>query len=336
VIKENEMVYIIDLSKNGTFVNGSKIGRNQKLIIHNNDEIAVGQPNVKVYMFNCNINYDNAPPEVRRKYFISKVLGQGAFGEVRLALDKRTFEQYAIKKITKGRSSTRVIGQASHPQKIKTEVEILKSLSHPFIIKMREVFETDDSVFLILEYMKGGELTGRILSATPFPESEVKFIFYQIMLGVRYLHANGVTHRDLKPENVLLHSDGSYPLAKISDFGLSKIMENISAMETTCGTIAYVAPEVLNHLKRYNKQVDVWSLGVILFYMLSKTLPFTGPDRIAISRKILKGEILWDAKSWRGVSMTSRDLVRQMLTVDPNARISIERIFDHKWIAEVH
>jgi serine/threonine-protein kinase Chk2 len=88
VIKENEMVYIIDLSKNGTFVNGSKIGRNQKLIIHNNDEIAVGQPNVKVYMFNCNINYDNAPPEVRRKYFISKVLGQGAFGEVRLALDK--------------------------------------------------------------------------------------------------------------------------------------------------------------------------------------------------------------------------------------------------------
>jgi serine/threonine protein kinase len=91
-----------------------------------------------------------------------------------------------------------VIGQASHPQKIKTEVEILKSLSHPFIIKMREVFETDDSVFLILEYMKGGELTGRILSATPFPESEVKFIFYQIMLGVRYLHANGVTHRDLK------------------------------------------------------------------------------------------------------------------------------------------
>jgi serine/threonine-protein kinase Chk2 len=168
-----------------------------------------------------------------------------------------------------------VIGQASHPQKIKTEVEILKSLSHPFIIKMREVFETDDSVFLILEYMKGGELTGRILSPTPFPESEVKFIFYQIMLGVRYLHANGVTHRDLKPENVLLHSDGLYPLAKISDFGLSKIMENISAMETTCGTIAYVAPEVLNHLKRYNKQVDVWSLGVILFYMLSKTLPFT-------------------------------------------------------------
>lgn len=107
MIKENEMVYIIDLSKNGTFVNGSKIGRNQKLIIHNNDEIAVGQPNVKgsknnfseiekcdlfilfvVYMFNCNINYDNAPPEVRRTYFISKVLGQGAFGEVRLALDK--------------------------------------------------------------------------------------------------------------------------------------------------------------------------------------------------------------------------------------------------------
>ena len=168
-----------------------------------------------------------------------------------------------------------------------------KVVLQAFIIQMKEVFESDREVFLVLEYMSGGELTSRILSSAPFPEGEVKFIFYQILQAVRYLHLNGVTHRDLKviktvieknvahedysffqPENVLLCSDTPFPMIKVSDFGLSKILDDTSMMETVCGTVSYAAPEVLKSSEKYNKKIDIWSCGVILFYMLSRTLPF--------------------------------------------------------------
>ncbi|XP_008194624.1 serine/threonine-protein kinase Chk2 isoform X2 [Tribolium castaneum] len=273
---EEGLVFLTDLSKNGTFVNRTKIGRNNECVIYNEDIIAIGSPSTRVYSFISDINrddYEFLPQELRLKYTTTKLLGRGSFGQVRLALDKQTREQFAIKRIDKSRSSVST-RRGNNISGIKTEVEILSSFSHAFIIQMREVFETDDEVFLVLEYMSGGELTSRIRSTLAFPECEVKFIFYQILLGVRYLHLNGVTHRDLKPENVLLSTQNQYPRVKISDFGLSKIMDDISVMETVCGTVQYAAPEVLRFFEPYSRKVDVWSLGVILFYMLSRTQPF--------------------------------------------------------------
>ncbi|XP_044272849.1 serine/threonine-protein kinase Chk2-like isoform X2 [Tribolium madens] len=274
--EDNDLIYITDLSKNGTFINKTKIGKNNKCVICNDDVIAIGQPSIIAYSFICDINredFEFLPRELRQKYTITKLLGKGSFGQVRLATDKHTLEQFAIKRIDKPRSSIST-RQRGNSTSIKTEVEILSSFSHAFVIQMREVFETENEVFLVLEYMSGGELTSRIRSSLPLPECEVKFIFYQILLGVRYLHLNGVTHRDLKPENVLLSTQNHYPAIKITDFGLSKIMDDISVMETVCGTVQYAAPEVLRFFEPYNRKVDVWSLGVILFYMLSRKQPF--------------------------------------------------------------
>lgn len=138
---------------------------------------------------------------------------------------------------------------------------------------MKEIVDTEKDVFIVLEYMEGGELTSRILSINSMTESNIKHIFYQIVLAVKHLHQNGVAHRDLKPENVLLLNHETDTLVKLSDFGLSKIMNN-DFMTTLCGTLNYIAPEILNGAVRYNEQVDVWSLGVILYYMISTEFPF--------------------------------------------------------------
>lgn len=138
-----------------------------------------------------------------------------------------------------------------------------------------EVEETNDYFYIILEYLEGGELTDRIMSSESFPESDIKFLFYQIVLAVQYLHSKGIIHRDLKPQNVLLESRSPRTRVKVTDFGLSKIINDESLMTTLCGTPHFVAPEMWDPEQNfYNQKVDVWSLGVILFYMFSKELPF--------------------------------------------------------------
>lgn len=138
-----------------------------------------------------------------------------------------------------------------------------------------EVEECDEHYFIILEYLEGGELTDRILSLESLPESTIKFLFYQIVLAVQYLHSHGITHRDLKPQNVLLVSQAAKTRVKVTDFGLSKIITEDTCLRTLCGTPFYLAPEVWDtNCSVYDKKVDIWSLGVILFYMFAKELPF--------------------------------------------------------------
>lgn len=136
--------------------------------------------------------------------------------------------------------------------------------------------ETQGCVYIVLEYLEGGELTDRILSIQTLPEGIIKLLFYQIAQAVQYLHNQGITHRDLKPQNVLLVSDAAKTRVKVGDFGLSKlIVDDGSLLRTVCGTPCYAAPEIWdeNHTV-YDKKVDVWSLGVILYYMLEQELPF--------------------------------------------------------------
>lgn len=193
--------------------------------------------------------------------------------------------------------------------------------------------ETDKEVFIILDYMEGGELTNRILSINTMTESNIKFIFYQIVLAVQYLHQNGIAHRDLKPENVLLLNENDETLVKISDFGLSKIMEERDFMTTLCGTLTYIAPEILVSNSEYSVQVDVWSLGVILYYMVCTEYPFFEKERNKLCQLIVKGKYSFNDRINR-VSPLAKDLIRKMLHVNPNRRITIEGILTHPWIAK--
>ncbi|KAJ8949326.1 hypothetical protein NQ314_008246 [Rhamnusium bicolor] len=334
---DNNITYITDLSRSGTYLNGRLIGRNNRNILQNDDTIGISPKKTRVYvyksMYSLDANY--LPPELRRKYEPSIVLGKGACGEVRLVYEKCTCKMYAVKKILKARSTASQMHKLNHPSKIHTEINILQSLSHPFVIHMEEIVETQDEVFFVLEYMKGGELNNRILSAVPLTESNIKCLFYQIVLAVQFLHTNGITHRDLKPENVLLFSDDVETLVKVSDFGLSKVTDGEDLMTTVCGTLQYIAPEILDaRIPEYDKQVDVWSLGVILFYMLSKNLPFKSPDRGILCKLIISGSYNMDELSWSGISHLARDLIKRMLTVDPQQRITISAILNHPWLAK--
>ncbi|KAJ8959052.1 hypothetical protein NQ318_022307 [Aromia moschata] len=331
---DNPLTYIVDISSTGTYLNGQLIGKNCKNILQCDDRISVGKRKKRVFVYKPMYSSEShsLPVELRAKYVPCKFLGKGACGEVRLALEKRTCRPYAIKNILKGRSTLSQIHELNHPLKIETEINILRALSHPFVVQMEEIVETEDEVFIVLEYMRGGDLSNRILSNVPLTESNVKYMFYQMVLAVEYLHSRGITHRDLKPENILLSSDEPETLVKISDFGLSKVADEDTMMKTICATWP---PEVLSpNIQVYDEQVDVWSLGVIVFYMLSKKLPFRSSEPKVMIQLVIQGAYKMEEADWQGVSYEARDLVKRMLTVNPQTRITIDEILKHPWLAK--
>ncbi|CAH0563333.1 unnamed protein product [Brassicogethes aeneus] len=327
-------VFITDLSKNGTFINRQKVGRNNKYVLQNNDIISVGIKDMLIYTYKQMDNFEEKylPLELQKKYEVGEFLGRGAVGEVRLVYEKTTTKKFAVKKITKGKFNTSRLHDLNHPSKIYSEINILQHLNHPCVISMREIVETEEDVFIILEYMEGGELTSRI-EKFHLSEPLVKYYFYQMVLAVKHLHDNNVTHRDLKPENVLLSSNRMDCLLKVSDFGLSKESED-NIMRTMCGTMCYVAPEIIDdRYKEYDNQCDIWSLGVILYYMMSKEFPFNSSDRRSLGLLILRGNFSMVGPKWQNASYPVKDLIRRMLTVNPKERINSRQILQHPWIS---
>ncbi|KAI8505272.1 Checkpoint kinase 2 [Branchiostoma belcheri] len=250
-------VFLEDTSSNGTFLNGDKVGKHKKQLLRNNDEIALAMKKNKAFVFmDMNANEDmSLPEELRRKYTLSRFLGKGACGEVRLAFTKGTCHKFAVKIVSKkvftmgGRNQ-----RALDPERIFGEVQIMKALKHPCIIKIEDVIDTEDTLYIVLELVEGGELFDRVVSLGRFTEPVAKLLFYQMLVAV-------------KPENVLLGSDDMETIIKVTDFGLSKFVGENSLMKTLCGTPSYLAPEVLRTagMGGYTKAVDCWSLGVILF-----------------------------------------------------------------------
>ncbi|KAJ8923295.1 hypothetical protein NQ315_001853 [Exocentrus adspersus] len=331
------ITYITDLSKNGTFVNDRLIGQNNKIVLQNNDIIAIGK-RLSVYIFKsmrCAVPENYLPPLLRGKYEPSKSLGHGSGGDVRLVYEKWTCKKYAVKNIRKMPDTASRTRNANHPNAVQTEIDILQKVSHPFVISMKEILDDETNVYIILEYMKGRDLTARIASSN-MSEANAKFLFYQMALALQYLHSIGITHRDLKPGNILLNDDNAYTMIKIADFGMSKFYE-MCDMTTFCGTWSFMAPEVLlvkEFNGQYDKQIDVWSLGVILFYMLSKELPFDARDKAALKVLIVTGRYDMLNPCWYDVSAEAKDLVQKMLVLDPKRRITVDGILNHPWISK--
>ncbi|KAK2162873.1 hypothetical protein LSH36_90g05044 [Paralvinella palmiformis] len=321
IIKENTStgvhIFLIDVSSNGTFINGEKVGKNCKQVLNNNDEIALCLKRNKAFVFMDAAGSENRdiPEELKKKYTLSRELGRGACGEVRLAFEKGTSKRYAIKIIQKKRFSLNGQLKFNVTGDVLNEVRILKSLRHPCIIGIEDVFDTTDMLFIVLELIEGGELFDRIVSINSFDDPTAKLIFYLIASGVKYLHDQGITHRDLKPENILLVDEGSETLIKVTDFGLSKFVDANTMMKTFCGTPQYLAPEVLKTggTASYTKAVDCWSLGVILYICLVGYPPFTDDRKdMALPRQIVGGHYEMPDKYWRNVSSNAKDLDEKM------------------------
>ncbi|VDK24633.1 unnamed protein product [Taenia asiatica] len=326
-------VFIYDLSTNGTFVNGQKIGKGRMQPLCNNDEISIATQNCKCFLFTDTLSSEY-PDEVSSKYTICRSLGRGACGEVRIAYARETCVQYAIKIVPKRTFSSH---RSRFGNRELTEVEILKKLNYPCIVKIHDVIETEETLFIVLELVEGGELFDRILSSGHLSEDDSKFFFLQILMATKYLHDNGITHRDLKPENILLTGNSNRCLIKITDFGLSKIVNDNTMLRTFCGTPTYLAPEVLLTAGNgtYTPSIDVWSLGVILYVCLVGYPPFTDERKDCdLKTQITNGLYDFPDIYWKGVSESAKDLVRRLMCVNPTERITLEEALLHPWLSD--
>jgi len=210
----------------------------------------------------------------------------------------------------------------------------MKRLNHKNIVCLKDVFEDEPEegkIYMVLEYVSGGELFDEIVTRGNYSESDAALVVRQIIEAVAYLHANNIAHRDLKPEN-LLCSGSNNEIIKVADFGLSKEFDlGLAALETMCGTPDYVAPEVLRGTG-YTNAVDIWSIGVVTYVMLCGSPPFYGADDKEVFIKILQADYKFFSPEWDYISQDAKEFIRVLLVLDPNCRPTAQQCLQAPWI----
>ena len=255
-------------------------------------------------------------------------LGEGIFGSVKLGVEKKTKERVAIKIIKKKKA------KPSDMELVRTEIDIMKLCHHPNVVHLLDHFENADYIFIVMEYIRGGRLTDYMKEKKfHFSEKRAAEIIYEIALGVKYLHKYGIIHRDLKPDNIMLTESNDKGHIKIMDFGLSKILGKKEKTSDGFGTLTFVSPEVLIR-KPYNKEIDIWSIGVILYLILSGDLPFDDEedDEQKIAKSIVFNEVEFPSKKFANKSKEVIELIKRCLTKEPKDRIKIDEIIKSDWI----
>ena len=264
----------------------------------------------------------------KTKYITIKTLGTGTYGQVFLVQNRFTKEFFAMKEIPK--TSEDLLSDTE----IIDEIEILKNLDHPDIVRIIEFYNTDSSYYIINEYCKYGELFLQINKS--FSETQIAVMFRQILSGLAYLHSNNIIHRDLKLENILINDiEKSFEtkedlfFLKIIDFGTAKIFDKNKYPRAIVGSIYYIAPEVL--FKKYGKECDMWSAGVILYMFIVGCPPFDGKTNREIMDKIKRGKFPKTDKRWNRASNEVKDLINKLLVLEPNKRLTAFEALKHPW-----
>ncbi|KAA8587207.1 hypothetical protein FQN60_001043 [Etheostoma spectabile] len=256
-------------------------------------------------------------------------LGEGSFSVCRKCRHKQTGHEYAVKIV-------------SRRMEVNTQREVAalrQCESHPNIVKLHEVYTDQYHTYLVMELLGGGELLERIKRKKLFGEAEASQLLQSLVSAVSFMHENGVVHRDLKPENVLFSGEGEDSVLKVIDFGFARLCPAGSApLQTPCFTLQYAAPELFESAG-YDKACDLWSLGVILYTMLSGQVPFHSEQRgmtssyaADIMQKIKEGDFSLDGEAWKGVSEDAKELVKGLLTVDPEKRLKLSDLKENSWL----
>uniref|UniRef100_A0A8C4FFS6 Serine/threonine-protein kinase n=1 Tax=Dicentrarchus labrax TaxID=13489 RepID=A0A8C4FFS6_DICLA len=258
--------------------------------------------------------------------FADEVLGSGQFGIVYGGKHRKTGRDVAIKIIDKMRFPTKQESQ------LRNEVAILQNLHHPGIVNLECMFETPEQVFVVMEKLHG-DMLEMILSSekSRLPERLTKFLVTQILEALRHLHFKNVVHCDLKPENVLLASAEPFPQVKLCDFGFARIIGEKSFRRSVVGTPAYLAPEVLRS-KGYNRSLDMWSVGVIIYVSLSGTFPFNEDEDI--NDQIQNAAFMYPPNPWKEISEEATDLINNLLQVKMRKRYSVDKSLSHPWLQD--
>lgn len=255
------------------------------------------------------------------KYLILKTLGEGSFGKVKLAQHVISGKQVALKMINR-----KILSQSDMQGRIEREIEFLKLLRHPHIIKLYDVIKTPDEIVMVIEVAEY-VLFDYLVSKGRFSEDESRKFFHQIIAAMDYCHRHKIVHRDLKPENILLDHQLN---VKITDFGLSNAMIDGDFLKTSCGSPDYAAPEVINGKLYAGPEVDVWSLGIMLYGMICGQLPFQDEYIPNLFKKISSGSFIFPDF----ISNEVKDLLSRMLIVNPVKRITITEIMEHEWFKQ--
>ncbi|XP_040376239.1 CBL-interacting serine/threonine-protein kinase 21 isoform X2 [Oryza brachyantha] len=256
------------------------------------------------------------------RYRVGRTIGAGTFAKVRLAVDGDTGATVAVKVIDK-----RMVLRNNLMYQVKREITAMKLLNHPNIVKIYEVIATKTKICLVMEYISGGQLSGKLSYLNRLDEMEAKKYFYQLIDAVDYCHRRDVYHRDLKPENLLLDNKGDL---KVSDFGLSVLRKPGQFLSTSCGSPCYVAPEVVQHKSYDGAAADVWSCGVILFELLAGHLPFQDCNLTNLYRRISRAQFAFP--QW--LTVPQKKIIIRILDPSPITRAKISDIFDNKWLQD--
>ena len=259
-------------------------------------------------------------------YDIKQKLGKGKFGLVKLGINKETNDKVAVKVMNKNNMDS------SDLELVRTEIEILKICQHPYIIKLYDIFENVDYIYIIMEYCPGGDLFSYLQKRNfTLKEEKVATIMYKLCKAVFYVHSYGIAHRDIKPENVLLTSEDEDADIRLLDFGLSKIVGPGQKCTEPYGTLTYCAPEIILD-KPYLKTVDSWSLGVMTYLMLSGSLPFSGKDEHEIAKNVVYSKVNFEKKPiWKEISNEAKDFITKLLDKDLKTRIEMKTALEHPW-----
>ncbi|KAL6574679.1 hypothetical protein OROMI_011964 [Orobanche minor] len=263
-------------------------------------------------------------------YMMGKQIGAGSFSTVWHARHRVHGTEVAIKEIVTSRLNPKL------QESLKSEIFILKRINHPNIIRLLDMIEEPGKIYIVLEYCKGGDLSiyiqqrqGRI------PEETAKHFMQQLAEGLKVLRENNLIHRDLKPQNLLLSTDGGNSVLKIADFGFARSLQPRGLAETLCGSPLYMAPEIMQ-LQKYDAKADLWSVGAILFQLVTGKTPFTGNNQIELLQNIIKSTELQFPSKAMDLDPHCMDLCRKLLRRNPVERLTFEEFFNHPYLSQRH
>jgi serine/threonine-protein kinase Chk2 len=350
---------IVDTSSNGTFVNSVKIS-NKNVLLKDGDKINLAKSASYVFRYKRNLNDENKEnmptKDIERRtervfndlYIMGKQLGSGHYATVNEAFNRKTGIAVAVKVFKPQRSD-----DVKSAKQFNQELEVLISIKQQNIVELIDAFvepinKYSVTTYLVLEKVNGGELFTRIIKKQFLREGETKAIFRQMLQGLKYLHDRDILHRDIKPENILLNirkrtspgdrqtgpwdEDEVDVQVKIADFGLAKFIGEYEFTNTLCGTPAYVAPEVLGSTRKYSKNVDLWSSGVLLYVCLVGFPPFSdelGPP--SMREQIMQAKYAFYSPYFDNIDDLALDLIARLLVRDPNERLDINTAMRHPW-----
>lgn len=259
-------------------------------------------------------------------------LGEGnGMTVVKKAIHKGTGEVVAVRCIDR-----KAMPKEDSEDGLRKGVELMRKLNHPGIVRVVDFFEDSDYFYLAMEFLPGGELLDRMIKKVSYSEDEARKTIRSIATAMKVCHDNGVVHRDMSPENLYMASEEEDSSeVKIGYFHFAASVDDTSTtLHTACGRPGYVAPEILRG-EPYGKEVDMWSIGVIAFMLLGGYPPFEDENEAKLMGKMRRGEFAFDEEYWKDISEEAKELIRGLMTVDPEKRITVEQLLAHPWVSDL-